>query len=53
MRYGAALCFNKLYRDFREEKALVERFTFDIIKHLIASLKLAHYDDVSLQTIGV
>ncbi|KAI9103040.1 hypothetical protein DFS34DRAFT_576740, partial [Phlyctochytrium arcticum] len=40
-RLGAALTFNKLYRVFREEAHLVNQFSFEILYHLLASIKLA------------
>ncbi|KAI8794714.1 DNA-dependent protein kinase catalytic subunit, partial [Biomphalaria glabrata] len=49
-RLGAALAFNNIYMVLREEDALVDRFTFEILVHFVDSLSLAHYDEKSLGT---
>ncbi|ESO96748.1 hypothetical protein LOTGIDRAFT_143667, partial [Lottia gigantea] len=49
-RLGAALAFNNIYQIFREEKSLVDRYTFQILVHFVESLSLAHKDDKSLGT---
>ncbi|XP_048384539.2 DNA-dependent protein kinase catalytic subunit [Stegostoma tigrinum] len=50
-RLGAALAFNSLYREFREESALVDQFVFEVLVVYVESLALAHADDKSLGTI--
>ncbi|XP_069813698.1 DNA-dependent protein kinase catalytic subunit isoform X2 [Dendropsophus ebraccatus] len=50
-RLGAALAFNNVYREFREEKALVEQFVFEILVVYMQSLALSHGDEKSLGTI--
>ncbi|XP_041045109.1 DNA-dependent protein kinase catalytic subunit isoform X2 [Carcharodon carcharias] len=50
-RLGAALAFNSIYREFREENALVEQFVFEILVVYVESLALAHADDKSLGTV--
>ncbi|XP_067887902.1 DNA-dependent protein kinase catalytic subunit isoform X2 [Heterodontus francisci] len=50
-RLGAALAFNSLYREFREESALVEQFVFEVLVVYVESLALAHADDKSLGTV--
>ncbi|XP_038665232.1 DNA-dependent protein kinase catalytic subunit isoform X1 [Scyliorhinus canicula] len=50
-RLGAALAFNSLYREFREENALVEQFVFEVLVVYLESLALAHSDDKSLGTV--
>ncbi|XP_069777633.1 DNA-dependent protein kinase catalytic subunit isoform X2 [Narcine bancroftii] len=50
-RLGAALAFNSVYREFREENALVDQFVFEILVVYVESLALAHVDDKSLGTI--
>lgn len=32
----------------REEESLVDQFTFDLLKHFVESLAIAHKDDKSL-----
>ncbi|XP_064600499.1 DNA-dependent protein kinase catalytic subunit-like [Liolophura sinensis] len=49
-RLGAALAFNNIYTIFREEESLVDQFTFDLLKHFVESLAIAHKDDKSLGT---
>ncbi|BFZ03143.1 hypothetical protein BsWGS_06182 [Bradybaena similaris] len=49
-RLGAALAFNNIYMVFREEDALVDRFTFEILVHFVESLSLAHKDDKAMGT---
>ncbi|XP_048248370.1 DNA-dependent protein kinase catalytic subunit-like [Haliotis rufescens] len=49
-RLGAALAFNNFYAVFREEDALVDRFTFQILVHFVESLSIAHSDQKSLGT---
>uniref|UniRef100_A0A8D1F779 DNA-dependent protein kinase catalytic subunit n=1 Tax=Sus scrofa TaxID=9823 RepID=A0A8D1F779_PIG len=49
-RLGAALAFNNIYREFREEEALVEQFVFEALVTYVESLALAHADDRSLGT---
>ncbi|CAL1543153.1 unnamed protein product [Lymnaea stagnalis] len=49
-RLGAALAFNNIYMVFREEDALIDRFTFDTLSHFVDSLSMAHEDDKSLGT---
>ncbi|XP_077126580.1 DNA-dependent protein kinase catalytic subunit [Ranitomeya variabilis] len=50
-RIGAALAFNNIYREFREEDALVEQFVFEILVVYMQSLALSHGDEKSLGTI--
>uniref|UniRef100_A0A4W3HU56 DNA-dependent protein kinase catalytic subunit n=1 Tax=Callorhinchus milii TaxID=7868 RepID=A0A4W3HU56_CALMI len=50
-RLGAALAFNSLYREFREESALVDQFIFEVLVVYVESLALAHADDNSLGTV--
>uniref|UniRef100_UPI00398F68DD DNA-dependent protein kinase catalytic subunit isoform X2 n=1 Tax=Pristiophorus japonicus TaxID=55135 RepID=UPI00398F68DD len=50
-RLGAALAFNSLYREFREENALVDQFVFEVLVVYVESLALAHADDKSLGTV--
>ncbi|XP_035828316.1 DNA-dependent protein kinase catalytic subunit [Aplysia californica] len=49
-RLGAALAFNNIYMVFREENALVDRFTFQILVNFVESLAMAHTDEKSLGT---
>ncbi|KAG8570891.1 hypothetical protein GDO81_011464 [Engystomops pustulosus] len=50
-RLGAALAFNNVYREFREEDALVQQFVFEILVVYMQSLALSHGDERSLGTI--
>ncbi|XP_062919332.1 DNA-dependent protein kinase catalytic subunit isoform X2 [Mobula hypostoma] len=50
-RLGAALAFNSLYREFREESTLVDQFVFEVLVVYVESLALAHSDDKSLGTV--
>ncbi|XP_051006522.1 DNA-dependent protein kinase catalytic subunit [Acomys russatus] len=50
-RLGAALAFNHIYREFREEESLVEQFVFEALVTFMESLALAHADEKSLGTI--
>ncbi|XP_049420989.1 DNA-dependent protein kinase catalytic subunit isoform X2 [Epinephelus fuscoguttatus] len=50
-RLGAALAFNSIYRQFREEKSLVEQFIFEVLVIFVESLALAHSDERSLGTL--
>ncbi|KAM4028882.1 DNA-dependent protein kinase catalytic subunit [Anomaloglossus baeobatrachus] len=50
-RIGAALAFNNIYREFREENPLVEQFVFEILVVYMQSLALSHGDEKSLGTI--
>ncbi|KAF4022262.1 hypothetical protein G4228_013963 [Cervus hanglu yarkandensis] len=47
-RLGASLAFNNIYREFREEAALVEQFVFEALVTYMESLALAHTDERSL-----
>uniref|UniRef100_A0A8U8BGC8 DNA-dependent protein kinase catalytic subunit n=1 Tax=Geospiza parvula TaxID=87175 RepID=A0A8U8BGC8_GEOPR len=49
-RLGAALAFNSIYREFREENSLVEQFVFEALVVFLESLALAHTDEKSLGT---
>ncbi|GFR68841.1 DNA-dependent protein kinase catalytic subunit [Elysia marginata] len=49
-RFGAAMAFNSIYKIFREEEPLVDRFTFEILVYFVESLAIAHKDDESLGT---
>nr|XP_054607336.1 DNA-dependent protein kinase catalytic subunit isoform X2 [Nothobranchius furzeri] len=50
-RLGAALAFNSIYRQFREENALVEQFIFEVLVIFVESLALAHSDERSMGTL--
>uniref|UniRef100_A0A8D0GIE8 DNA-dependent protein kinase catalytic subunit n=1 Tax=Sphenodon punctatus TaxID=8508 RepID=A0A8D0GIE8_SPHPU len=50
-RLGAALAFNSIYREFREENSLVEQFVFEALVVYLESLALAHADEKSLGTV--
>ncbi|KAL1788740.1 DNA-dependent protein kinase catalytic subunit isoform X1 [Sigmodon hispidus] len=50
-RLGAALAFNHIYKEFREEESLVEQFVFEALVTYMESLALAHSDEKSLGTI--
>ncbi|XP_062335709.1 DNA-dependent protein kinase catalytic subunit [Osmerus eperlanus] len=50
-RLGAALAFNNIYRQFREETALVEQFVFETLVIFVESMTLAHADEKSLGTL--
>ncbi|XP_028288750.1 DNA-dependent protein kinase catalytic subunit isoform X2 [Parambassis ranga] len=50
-RLGAALAFNSIYRQFREENSLVEQFVFEVLVIFVESLALAHSDERSLGTL--
>uniref|UniRef100_A0A8C3K0K1 DNA-dependent protein kinase catalytic subunit n=1 Tax=Calidris pygmaea TaxID=425635 RepID=A0A8C3K0K1_9CHAR len=49
-RLGAALAFNSIYREFREENSLVEQFVFEALVVFLESLTLTHTDEKSLGT---
>ncbi|CAI9557299.1 unnamed protein product, partial [Staurois parvus] len=50
-RLGASLAFNNIYKEFREESALVEQFVFEVLVIYMESLALSHADEKSLGTI--
>ncbi|XP_029105413.1 DNA-dependent protein kinase catalytic subunit-like [Scleropages formosus] len=50
-RLGAALAFNSFYRQFREEKSLVEQYVFEVLVIFVESLSLAHLDEKALGTL--
>uniref|UniRef100_A0A3Q2XVH6 DNA-dependent protein kinase catalytic subunit n=1 Tax=Hippocampus comes TaxID=109280 RepID=A0A3Q2XVH6_HIPCM len=50
-RLGAALAFNSIYRQFREENSLVEQFIFEVLVIFVESLALAHTDERSMGTL--
>lgn len=50
-RLGAALAFNSMYRQFREESSLVEQFVFEVLVVFVESLALAHFDEKSVGTV--
>ncbi|XP_072267337.1 DNA-dependent protein kinase catalytic subunit isoform X2 [Pyxicephalus adspersus] len=50
-RLGASLAFNNIYKEFREESALVEQFVFEVLVVYMESLALSHGDEKSLGTI--
>ncbi|XP_017172381.1 DNA-dependent protein kinase catalytic subunit isoform X2 [Mus musculus] len=50
-RLGAALAFNHIYKEFREEGSLVEQFVFEALVTYMESLALAHEDEKSLGTV--
>ncbi|KAK3580733.1 hypothetical protein CHS0354_005741 [Potamilus streckersoni] len=49
-RLGAALAWNNIYGVFRQEDALVDMFTFELLVHFVESLAIAHTDEKSLGT---
>uniref|UniRef100_A0A8C4XNR5 DNA-dependent protein kinase catalytic subunit n=1 Tax=Falco tinnunculus TaxID=100819 RepID=A0A8C4XNR5_FALTI len=49
-RLGAALAFNSIYREFREENTLVEQFVFEALVVFLESLALTHTDEKSVGT---
>ncbi|GIX68912.1 DNA-dependent protein kinase catalytic subunit [Caerostris extrusa] len=49
-RIGAALTFNNIYTIFREEEALVNKFTIQLLVQFVDSLAIAHTDEASLGT---
>lgn len=49
-RFGASLVFNRIYRQFREEPALVDEYTIEILGQLFLSLKMAEADHPSIGT---
>ncbi|OXB75109.1 UNVERIFIED_CONTAM: hypothetical protein H355_003187 [Colinus virginianus] len=51
-RLGAALAFNSIYREFREENSLVEQFVFEALVVFLESLALTHTDEKSLGKLG-
>ncbi|XP_052014740.1 DNA-dependent protein kinase catalytic subunit isoform X2 [Apodemus sylvaticus] len=50
-RLGAALAFNHIYKEFREEEALVEQFVFEALVTYMESLALTHADEKCLGTV--
>ncbi|XP_070603834.1 DNA-dependent protein kinase catalytic subunit [Erythrolamprus reginae] len=50
-RLGASLAFNNIYREFREENALVDQFVFEALVVYLESLALSHGDEKSLGTV--
>ncbi|KAG5837285.1 hypothetical protein ANANG_G00237680 [Anguilla anguilla] len=50
-RMGAALAFNSIYKQFREESTLVDQFAFEVLGIFVESLSLAHTDEKSLGTV--
>uniref|UniRef100_A0A3Q1J9C8 DNA-dependent protein kinase catalytic subunit n=1 Tax=Anabas testudineus TaxID=64144 RepID=A0A3Q1J9C8_ANATE len=50
-RLGAALTFNSIYREFREENSLVDQFVFEVLVIFVESLALAHSDERSMGTL--
>lgn len=49
-RLGAALIVNRIYRVFREESALVNQFTMELLYWMLFSLKFAEADPPGLGT---
>eukprot|EP00048_Salpingoeca_helianthica_P009248 m.132741 g.132741 ORF g.132741 m.132741 type:complete len:3967 (+) comp14817_c0_seq1:97-11997(+) len=49
-RLGAALAFNSIYRQFREQDVLVEQYILEMAVVMLASLQRAHTDDPALGT---
>ncbi|GFT40379.1 DNA-dependent protein kinase catalytic subunit [Trichonephila clavipes] len=47
-RIGAALTFNNIYRIFRENEALVKKYTIQLLVQFVDSLAIAHTDNISL-----
>ncbi|XP_015673546.1 DNA-dependent protein kinase catalytic subunit-like [Protobothrops mucrosquamatus] len=47
-RLGAALAFNNIYREFREENALVDQFVFEALVVYLESLALTHGDEKTI-----
>ncbi|KAI9262204.1 hypothetical protein BDA99DRAFT_438520 [Phascolomyces articulosus] len=50
-RLGACIIFNRIYRTFREEDALVNEFTLELLYWLFFSLKLAEDDHPLIGTL--
>uniref|UniRef100_A0A1I8FCS2 DNAPKcs_CC1-2 domain-containing protein n=1 Tax=Macrostomum lignano TaxID=282301 RepID=A0A1I8FCS2_9PLAT len=50
-RLGAALAFNAVYAQFREEDSLVNAFAFELLHCFMRSIQLADADDASLGTV--
>ncbi|KAI8145657.1 hypothetical protein BJV82DRAFT_554475 [Fennellomyces sp. T-0311] len=50
-RLGACIIFNRIYRTFREEDALVSEFTFELMYWIFFSLKLAEDDHPLIGTL--
>lgn len=44
-RLGAALTFNRIYREFREQTSLVDQFTLECIDICLASIRMSHADE--------
>lgn len=44
-RGGASLAFNSIYRQFREEREIVEHFTIELLVHCILSLAMGGNDN--------
>ncbi|XP_056017774.1 DNA-dependent protein kinase catalytic subunit-like isoform X2 [Ostrea edulis] len=49
-RLGAALAFNNIYTVFREDNAMVNLYSFQILVHFVESLAIAHEDELSMGT---
>ncbi|XP_061175418.1 DNA-dependent protein kinase catalytic subunit-like [Saccostrea echinata] len=49
-RLGAALAFNNIYTVFREDNAMVNLYTFQVLVHFVESLAIAHEDELSMGT---
>ncbi|KAJ3201400.1 hypothetical protein HDU82_008143, partial [Entophlyctis luteolus] len=49
-RLSASVIVNRIYTIFRESNALIDVFTFEILHHLLFSLKLSEADSSSLGT---
>ncbi|KAI8803069.1 hypothetical protein BJ742DRAFT_830454 [Cladochytrium replicatum] len=52
-RLGASLTFSRLYRTFREESALVDQFTFEVLYNLLVSLRNCDRDKAATGTISL
>ncbi|KAI9491166.1 hypothetical protein BDB00DRAFT_874560 [Zychaea mexicana] len=50
-RLGACIIFNRIYRTFREEDALVNEFTLELLYWIFFSLKLAEEDHPLIGTL--
>jgi len=51
-RLGAAVAFNAVYRIFREEDSLIDRFAIELSGALLHALRLADADDPAVGTVS-
>ncbi|KAI8930349.1 hypothetical protein BC831DRAFT_508515 [Entophlyctis helioformis] len=52
-RMGACMIFNRIYRIFREEEALVDIFSFELLHSLLWALRLADTDHPSIGSVAI